>query len=105
MQPLAHSLNKKHYSNSIVNKQTIVNNYSPNNENQNIDIQTPQLTTAQADSIIGHVSDLINDMKFKHYFYKHLYRLQPTEFLRRADQARKATVRCAGCLFWTLVAK
>lgn len=48
------------------------------------------LTTNQADKIIDSVDDLIDDKKYKPFFFKKLYKLGPTIFLQIAESSRKA---------------
>lgn len=86
---------------SRTNKTTI--DYSSNNKDT--DIRTKQISIYQANNIISHVADLIDDKAYEPFFFKQLYRLAPTEFLRRADQARKADVLEHGRLFSKLLSQ
>lgn len=50
----------------------------------------------EADRILESVSDLIDDKKYKPFFYKRLYILGPTKFLELADRARKGSKSKSG---------
>lgn len=71
---------RNNYS-SIVNKN--LNNYSSIEETKH------SLTKNQADRIIETVADLIDDPKYKPFFFKRLYVIGPTNFLTIYDQAKK----------------
>ena len=62
-------------------------NYRKNNSNRNIDYKEI------GDNIIEMVSDLIDDPKYKPFFYKRLYAIGPDEFLGAAEKARKIGFR------------
>lgn len=50
-----------------------------------------RINPVEADKVIASVDDLIDDCRFKPFFYKKLYKLGPTQFLEYADRARKGT--------------
>ena len=60
--------------------------------------------SSHTDNIIGSVSDLIDDPKYKPFFYKHLYRIGPVRFIEIAEEARKIGVYKGKC-FTKLIKK
>lgn len=57
------------------------------------------MTLQQEDAIINQALDLINDVKFKPYFYKTLKIIGPTAFYEAMDWARKTSADCRPCMF------
>lgn len=54
-----------------------------------IAIVKDNLSAKEADAIIEDCKDLIDDQKFKPFFYKKLYALGKSRFLEQAYKARK----------------
>lgn len=56
-------------------------------------------TTKQANAIVDQATDLINDQKFRPYFFKTLKIIGPTNFYEAMDFARKTDASCRPCMF------
>jgi len=76
--------------------------YRSNEVNSSIAIESivkDDLSAKEADAIIDDCKDLIDDEKYKPYFYKRLYELGKKRFLEQAFKARKYNRNGAGRLF------
>ena len=63
--------------------------YRENSQRTSIAIVKDKLSSKEADAIIADCQDLIDDQKFKPFFYKKLYELGKGRFLEQAYKARK----------------
>ena len=76
--------------------------YRNSGESSSIDYRSivkDKLSAKDADAIIADCKDLIDDEKFKPFFYKRLYELGKNRFLEQAFKARKYNRNGAGRLF------
>ncbi len=87
MESISQSLNQRTIAIGVKTNTTIAIDYSK------------KVSNSQADIIIEQVSDLIDDPKFKPFFFRTLTIVGPDAFYESADWARKTTARCQGCMF------
>lgn len=87
-------------------KKNTIENYSSNNLNNYSNYskknnkESQKITKAQADEIIKQAVDLIDNPKFKPYFFKTLYLIGATDFYEAMDYARKSeNPDCRPCIF------
>lgn len=73
--------------------------YRSKNQRDSIAIVKDNLSAKEADAIIADCSDLIDDEKYKPFFYRRLYDLGKTKFLEQAFKARKYNNKGGGRLF------
>lgn len=52
-------------------------------------IEPIELTHAQADNVMASCLDLIDDDRYRPFFFKKLYTIGPARFVEQAEKARK----------------
>ena len=70
-----------------------------NSQRSSIAIVKDKPSAKEADAIIADCMDLIDDQKFKPFFYKKLYELGKGRFLEQAYKARKYSNGSPGRMF------
>lgn len=77
--------------------------YSYRKNINNTSIAIDKLSAKEADSIIADCDDLIDNKKYKPFFYKKLYQIGKTRFIEQAEKARRYNRQGAGRLFVHLI--
>lgn len=85
-----------------LSKKTIVSIVDKNIKNYSY--YSPEMNVRQADAIVDQAVDLIDNQKFRPFFFKTLYLIGPTNFYFCMDLARKeVNIKCRPCFFVKLL--